>query len=266
MTIVLQIISDTHIEFLEGKKIKRIINTPPPEKGKIRILALLGDICCCGSDQDFENYKSYVMLHIDLFEYIILVPGNHEFWYDGNSPPGFNNCLQGIQKKLATFASTNKKIILLDNKSFVIDKKIFVGTTLWTWINDVEQAKNYMNDYKFIYINKGDKIVKLDPMDVNVMYHRNVGYLKSIIKKGNESGYKVIVLTHHKPYISTNPINYFYESDLMRLINKPVILWGYGHTHKKDESVINGVKMYCNCKGYPAQKTLFKNSDFIIIE
>ena len=52
----------------------------------------------------------------------------------------------------------------------------------------------------------------------------------------------------------------------MRLINKPVILWGYGHTHKKDESVINGVKMYCNCKGYPAQKTLFKNSDFIIIE
>ncbi len=264
----IQIVSDIHAEFWSMKQKFNFIKPSAP------ILALLGDICCCGADDDFDIFKRFILEVVPLYEKIIFVSGNHEYYFNPSKRtivPTYSNTIQGIDEKIkAFFKETSDKLHFLNNSALTVtgkkDTYIIVGSTLWSWIPDNQRIniQNSMNDYRYIYISDNKKIRKITAADIADMHLKNYKYIKSQITKAKKAGQKVILLTHHKPYISEtydpNGLDPAYESDLSALLDAPVVLWGYGHTHIADNSVQGKTWVYSNPKGYPKQKTKYSKS------
>lgn len=266
MTLKLQIVSDIHAEFWSSKQRFNFIKPSAP------ILVLLGDTCCVGSDDDFALFKRFVNEHIPQYEHIIIISGNHEYYYNPSRKsrrPTKENTMEGCDKKIKDYCKTNKKLHYLNNNTMDINvgKKnyLLIGSVLWSNIpaSQYQSIANIMSDYRYIYVtdSKTKKIRLVTPAEITALHIKNKRYIQTQIKKAAKQNKKAIVLTHHKPYLNpdhkTNSCLVAYESDLKSIISKPVVLWGYGHTHIKDRSKINGVQMISNPKGYPYQQTLF---------
>jgi 3',5'-cyclic AMP phosphodiesterase CpdA len=121
-----------------------------------------------------------------------------------------------------------------------------------------------MNDYQYIYIEDVERIRKISANDIANLHLKNYKYIKSQISKAKKLGQKVIILTHHKPYLSEDydptKLDVAYESDLTALMQPPVVLWGYGHTHMADNSFQGETLLFSNPKGYPKQKTKYNKA------
>ena len=79
-------------------------------------LALLGDICCCGSDNDFETFKKFIYEILPLYKTIIMVPGNHEYYFNtSNSSEKITQLktIEGIDQKIRKFfrETSSKKLL-----------------------------------------------------------------------------------------------------------------------------------------------------------
>ena len=279
----LQIVSDLHLEF-RGNNFTNIIKPSAP------ILCLLGDICACGNDNDFNVYKNFIQFISTKFMYIFHVPGNHEYYATKSSSQ--QNTMHKINLKIRAFLKKYNNIFYMtDNMvQLNINQKnyVFIGSTLWTCIQqkDKKMISNRMNDYYNIYmpINQSDvivpnsKILKLQSEtstirrynveDMSYLHNKSVRFINRSIKKLNKTDIGII-LTHHKPYRSkpiTDIISQAYETGLIGSVIKlpsNIKVWGYGHTHVKDDTKILHTRIVSNPKGYPSQKTLFK-SDFTV--
>lgn len=270
----IQIVSDIHAEFWPQKKKFGFIKPSAP------ILALLGDICCCGSDDDFEIFKRFILECLPIYNHIIFVTGNHEYYFNPEKRSTLAtsiNTMQGIDKKIQSFfkETAPEKLHFLNNSSMVFTSKkgesyMVVGSTLWSWIPEEQRTniQNSMNDYQHIYVEEGEKIRKVTSSDIAAIHLKNYKYIKTQILKAKKAKHKVIILTHHKPYLSDtynpNGLDPAYESDLTSLMDYPV-LWGYGHTHIADSSVRGKTWLFSNPKGYPKQKTKFNKSVIVRI-
>lgn len=270
----LQIISDIHVEFWNSKDKFNFITPVAP------ILILAGDIGCCGADEDFEQYKKFINELLPKYKYIIIIAGNHEYWYNPDErkrPPDITNTMLGVDKKIYNYCKTSPKLHYLNNSSIQLNigskKYKICGTTLWTYIPE-EQRKGFnkiMNDYKFIYTRDAEtkEIRNLSVNDVVKMHVKAVKFLKSEIDESKkiQNGPELIIITHHKPYTSErynkDPLAYAYESNLKDLMDYPIILWAYGHTHEHDNQRIGKILIYSNPKGYPKQKTLFNKNELV---
>lgn len=265
----IQIVSDIHAEFWAKKQKFGFIKPSAP------ILALLGDICCCGSDDDFEIFKRFILEVLPLYEHIIFVTGNHEYYFNPekrSTAATHANTMQGIDEKIKAFFKeiSSEKLHFLNNSSMTLTTKkdtyLIVGSTLWSWIPEDQRTniQGSMNDYQYIYVEENKKIRKVTSNDIADLHLKNYKYLKTQINKAKKAGQKVIILTHHKPYLSEsyNPtgLDPAYESDLTSLMDHPVVLWGYGHTHISDNSVQGKTWLFSNPKGYPKQKTKYNKA------
>lgn len=264
----IQIVSDVHAEFWSKKQKFNFIKPSAP------ILALLGDICCCGADDDFEIFKRFILELVPLYEKIIFVTGNHEYYFNPDKKtvvPTIANTMQGIDEKIkAFFRATSDKLVFLNNSTFSLtikkDTYLIVGSTLWSWIPEDQRTniQTSMNDYRYVYVSDNNKVRKITSNEIAELHLKNYKYIKSQINKAKKAGQKVIVLTHHKPYLSAtyNPtgLDPAYESDLSALFDAPVVLWGYGHTHIADNSAQGKIWLFSNPKGYPKQKTKYNKA------
>jgi predicted phosphodiesterase len=264
----IQIVSDVHAEFWAKKQKFNFIKPSAP------ILALLGDICCCGSDDDFEIFKRFILELLPSYEHIIVVPGNHEYYFNPDkktTQPTIANTIDGIDAKIkAYFKLTSPKLHYLNNSTLKLtsgkQSYYIIGTTLWSWIPENQRSviQNSMNDYQFIYTYDGKKINKLTSNYITDKHLKNYKYIRTQVNKAKKTSGKVIVLTHHKPYLSDtyNPtsLDVAYESDLSDLFLYPIVLWAYGHTHIADNSMHGKTWFYSNPKGYPKQKTNYKKA------
>jgi hypothetical protein len=269
----IQIVSDIHAEFWEKKTKFNFIKPSAP------ILALLGDICCCGSDDDFEVFKRFINEVLPHYEQILFVPGNHEYYFnpEKKTPVTYANTVQGIDEKIkAFFAATSPKLCYLNNSSISYtgkkNKYLIVGSTLWSWIPEDQRinVQTNMNDYRYVYTSEGNAKPRLiTATDIANTHLKCYKYIKTQITKAKKNGQRVIVLTHHKPYVAptydATTLDAAYESDLAALFEPPVVLWGYGHTHVSDNSVQGKTWLYSNPKGYPKQRTKFNNAAIIKI-
>jgi len=267
MSLTIQVVSDLHAEFWSNKKRFNFI------KPSANILALLGDTCCVGSDEDFSTFQRFVNELIPSYEHIIIVAGNHEYYFNpskANAHPNKNNTLDACDKKINEYCKTNPKLHYLNNNSMKIKVKnktyLLVGSVLWSWIptDQRENIQSRMNDYRFIYVKDKSAIRHIRADDISNMYLKNKKYIKSQIIRAKKQNMKVVVFTHHKPYLSPthDPTSYdsAYESDLSDLFGSPIVLWCYGHTHIKDNTKIKGVQFISNPKGYPRQQTRYKRA------
>jgi predicted phosphodiesterase len=266
----IQIVSDIHLEF-RGENFQKIIKPSAP------ILFLLGDICACGTTDDFNIYKKFITFISTKFKYIFHVPGNHEYYTVGNKNITVDDTIIGIDNKIRNFTKEFNNVLFLNNnvERLKIGKKtyVFIGSTLWTYINpsDRKLVAGLMNDYQYIYMNSTPKkqTIKQNPIrkfnvdDMSIMHTNSVKYITDEMKniKPDEVA---ILLTHHKPIKDSNtkdPINQAYESDLKDIIiHEPFKLACFGHTHVKYNKIINNVTVISNPKGYISQKTKFDDS------
>jgi predicted phosphodiesterase len=270
MSLEIQIVSDTHCEFwLEKSKFNFI-------KPTAKILALLGDICCCGADDDFEVYKRFITELLPNYDHILIISGNHEYYFNPSTKgvkPTKENTIEGIDERIKTFTKTSPKLHYLNNSSIKLasGKKEYLicGTTLWSYIPPEHQTTitKEMNDYKYIYVTdaKNKRIRSLQASDVTEMFQKNIKYIKSQRVRAKKNKIPLILLTHHKPFISEsygkNLYDCAYESDAQVLIKDPIILTAYGHTHVAYDGQVNKIRTVSNPKGYRGQKTNY-NAEF----
>ena len=270
----IQIVSDIHLEF-RGDNFQKLIKPSAP------ILCLLGDICACGTVEDFNIYKKFIAFISPKFKYIFHVPGNHEYYTVGNKNITVDDTVTGVDNKIRNFLKEFKNVFFLNNnvERLKVGKKtyVFIGSTLWSYIktSDRKIVAGLMNDYQYIYMNatpkqtnkitnvKQNPIRKFNVEDMSIMHVNSVKYITDEMKNV-KSGEVAILLTHHKPIKDSDvsdPVSQAYESDLKDIIIKePFKLACFGHTHVRYNKIINDVIVISNPKGYISQKTKFDDS------
>jgi predicted phosphodiesterase len=266
----IQIISDTHLEF-RGDNFKKIVKPSAP------ILFLLGDICACGCDSDFETYKKFINYLSPKFDHIFHISGNHEYYTSGNHNIGINDTIPGIDAKIRNFVKPISNVHYLNNNTarikIGVKNYVFIGTTLWSSVSPENRkyVQSHMNDYCQIYMPNDDykkdktqkPVRKYNIDDMSKFHQKSVRYIKKEMKTIGPKDVCVL-LTHHKPVRDKDPkdiITQAYESDLVNVIIKPPIkLAAHGHTHEKYDKIVNNVRIVSNPKGYIGEHTKYDDS------
>lgn len=283
----IQFVSDLHLEFTP--------NNIDVIENAATILCLCGDIAVCGNDLDFEIFKSFIKKLSEMkFYHILHIAGNHEYYC--SKRPGvimktkYN--YQKINEKLAGLSSEFPKYRFLNNSHFDYNtgSRIirFLGTTLWTRIPEVmhNKAKAMMNDYAQIIYDSGssgkpDDIQKLTPGVVSTLNQQARNFIsRSIAAMKRSKNITGVLLVHHKPdwdkskdiksmydpaqVKATQISDYCYFNDLITL-EAPIKCVMYGHTHKRDNRLVNGVRYVSNPRGYPGEHTGFNKKETVEI-
>lgn len=275
MPLELQIVSDLHLEFYHGKRVDNFIKPVAP------ILALLGDTCCVAGASDFEQFTNFIKSMSPKFQLIIVIPGNHEYYLNGiptaKNGLKISRCVSMVacDTKMSLACKELPNVVFLNNQTHRItvgrSTYLIAGTPLWSYIPQEEQhaAISLMNDYRYIYVNNGKRTRLATPADTTALHLQAVRFVRRAIQRAKKHSYKLVVLTHHKPYFiptarQKEPI-YTYETALNDLIGAPMVLWAYGHTHKHDDQRMNGVLIYSNPSGYPGEKTCFEKDRIVSV-
>lgn len=223
----LQIFSDVHLEF----------GDTPPVSADVDVIIAAGDIGV--GLQGIRWLKKFDRP-------VIYVLGNHEYW--GEDYTGF------IDKVWQESSGTN--VHFLENESIVIDGTRFLGCSLWTDYHNgdhfiMKSAATGMNDFRYI----SDNGKELDPKRLLDAHRQSVAWLDDVLSEHHDG--KTVVVTHHAPSMKSwhrdphDGYQYCYCTDLEHMIRsfRPD-LWVHGHTHRHSDYEIDGVRVYCNPRGY----------------
>lgn len=259
----IRLMSDLHLEF--GRMV-----WPEMADDKDQILVLAGD----------TDLGSKVHLALEAWapkvRAIIVIMGNHEY-YGSNFPlliPRLRNKIKHLDN-----------VYLLDKESVVIDDVAFIGTTLWTNMNNNDTltmyyAEQMMTDYSKIRTGPPEEPWrrKLRATDTTAMHiQQKIFVFEEIIARKKE-GLKTVVVTHHVPsYLAISDywkkktgahnLNGAYVSELFEDIadTKPD-LWFYGHTHDSMDIMIADTRAVCNPRGYDAVEPNINFDPRLVIE
>lgn len=215
MTIRIQYASDLHLDQLPSYKMSDLIQP----KGDVLILG--GDICHIVNIYNHSSFFRYVSVN---FQYVIYVPGNHEFYSDIYS-------MKELEMIVKKFVATFTNVFYLDNSSIFIEDVLFTGSCLWC------NPENEPPEWFSIDITKDE---------ISDMYNNSVAYLNKISSLNYP---KHVMITHYPPIYmefkkrknrSYHDHRYddYYQNETIQLDNQPSV-WIFGHTH---ENMYNRVK------------------------
>lgn len=235
---LVQYISDIHLEFLNSNNVKKISEKILPIAS---ILILSGDI---GNPYKML-YKIFLRNMSRKFEKIFLICGNHEY---------YENYINETKIQVDKVCKEFDNIVFLDNSSYEYNNYLFIGTTLWSKVtNDAYE------------INDTISINNFTPSDYNILHNNAKEFLLSTLKNTDKD---VIIITHHLPSLSLIHEQYLNDDDM--LINQwfasdcddvfmnnstKIKAWFYGHTHMAQIKNIHNVTTYCNPLGYKNENT-----------
>jgi len=194
------------------------------------------------------------------FKDVVYVLGNHEFYRNE-----MTTLVSDIKEELSDFTS----IHVLDDEVVVLDGVRFVGSTLWTDMDNrnpvsmlcIEQG---MTDYHVIRKNG----FPARAMDTIALHAVAVNFLHETLAEAHEG--PTVVVTHHLPSMQSvapmfrhpdhNQLNGGYCSNLDdMLVDYDVEYWFHGHTHATVEYDVDGTKVRMNPFGYSGHA---ENEDF----
>jgi predicted phosphodiesterase len=290
------ICSDVHLEF--GPL---TLENP----GGVDVLILSGDIIVerdldewneTQADNGFSRHRS-VMFHTffqecaQQFPHVIYVAGNHEH-YHGD----FKFTLSELKKKLAYIPNLH----ILDKEIFKLDDTIFVGSTLWTDMNNEDPLTLYhmsskMNDFRIVDNSNREvsyrtyetnesgtevakfktRVAKFSPEDAVEENRKCFEYIKHIVSEC-APWEQVVVVGHHTPshqschprYKDDTIMNGGYHNNYEEyIIDHPQIkLWTHGHTHERYDYMIGSTRIVCNPRGYIGYEPMAKTFELKVVE
>ena len=267
--------SDVHLEFgpLE------ITNTESAD-----ILVLAGDICVAqhfkAQDKFIKRYMEFFAQCSAEFPQVIYVLGNHEH---------YNGDFAYTKIVLADAVKEFENIHVLNNETYQLSDITFIGTTLWTNMNEEDSLtlyhmKSMMNDFRCVKnsnrpiyrtvplyddgeYNVDRKVIghkqkaepsRFSPEDAVVEHRKALDYINAVISGKDDS--KCVVVGHHCPshksiaerWRKDTVMNGGFASQLDDYISyRPQIkLWVHGHTHDEFDYMIDGTRVVCNPRGY----------------
>ena len=249
-----QLISDIHLEFGTCKKIVKFADN----------LILAGDI---GYPEDklFTNFLTNVS---NTFNKVFYVTGNHEYYQ--NWKKGKNIKINNIQETnniIKNIISNFNNIYFLDNDFYDFDDNLrIIGSTLWT---NIHMNSKSINDSYQIYL---DEKTLINDEYIREIYKNNVSFIENQIDYAKENNKKLLVITHHLPSYQLilekyKTQTYFaynshFASDLDYLMDNTIRAWCAGHSHGRNQKIINNVPCYLNAFGYPKEDRNGATLDF----
>ncbi len=218
----LRILSDTHCEFWKDGGASLL--DPFPGGG---ILVLAGDIT-----SEPAQAREILRRAADKYEFVIYVPGNHEFYQYGRD---------AIMRLRAMVRNVNlSNVALLYRDTVEAIGLTFAGCTLW--YKDNPNNLPYLRGW-------GDA-----PIGYDFIYEeseKDVEFLNRKVQPGT------IVVTHMLPHpYSIHPkyarsdTNGFFLNNVSELVSNHSGLWIHGHTHESMRYMVNGCLVVCNPLGY----------------
>jgi predicted phosphohydrolase len=237
----IQVASDLHLDQIKSfesfdyRDYKRII-TPISN-----VLILAGDICHI---ENIHNYSKFFKYLNNNFQYIIYIPGNHEFYNKKHL------LIDDLNKLMEEFFKNQdyNNIIYLNNKSVLIDDILFTGSCLWC--NPSINPPSWFN-------------IDIGKEDIIKMHKDSINYLNKVSSINHE---KHVIITHYPPiYIdlkrSKNEMykdlyKDYYENDDIFLKSSPKY-WIFGHTHKNFNNIINDTIYISNQRKDKTYKNTF---------
>lgn len=249
-TINIQFASDLHIEFKNDE-------IPDPLKYIIpssNILVLAGDI---GSFYKIQQLHGFLERLCPLFEIVIYVPGNHEYYTVQNlkALP-----MSKLLDKLYEIEKTIKNLYILNQTSVIIGDVCITGCTLW--------SETKVSIPKFIV-----RIYGMTDEIYNKKFINDVKYINKMIDYCKEQQLKLVVVTHHCPtykILDNNKMRdryvSLYASNLDNMLSKEKIhTWICGHIHKNFNIITeDGTRVVGNQYGKPKDKITDYNKNLVI--
>lgn len=211
------------------------------------VMILAGDILVAddlfSGGRKNEVYEEFARRVNDNANYIVYVPGNHEFYHSE-----YNEAIDKLKEFCERFG-----FIWLDNQEVTLDGQHFLGATLWTDCGHAEQRafiRARMNDYRVIHY--GDRLLQVQ--DTMNMHADSVRFIYE------RSWSTSIVVTHHLPSFKSideqfkydgHGINNAYATDLEDLIElRQPALWVHGHSHSPKDYMLGQTRIISNPRGY----------------
>ena len=240
---------------------------------KADVLLLCGDICAISDPIDYAKFVTLITHYSKKYKQLVYIGGNHEF-YATTKPVKREHCMDAIHKQFKALMKQIPNYIYLDCDTVVLNinnkNYMFAGCTLWTKVKPEDQSyvQKCMNDYSTIYVYEDNKIQRFTVDHMQKLHAKHVSFIKRAIKKAEDLKIPMILLTHHKPITDDpkpNRLTQAYEVDMSKVIKRPVVVAIHGHTHEYYDKIINDVRYVANCRGYPHQRTSFKDSMYIDI-
>lgn len=245
----LHVMSDLHTEFYALKYNRELIDRL--DKTDVDTVILAGDILCLSPRHERDSYL--FMDHIcDAYKNVIYVPGNHDHFY----------CAPFELTKTFEQWDFANLTLLTPGDTFKLGEYTVKGGTMWysdPIYQDLEYLKNGFVDYRVIK--------HFEPW----VYEQNDKFRTEVAEK---MGPKDIIVSHHLPSQKSVSETYkgyttnaFFVCDMEDLIvkNQPK-LWIHGHTHQAFDYKIGESRIYCNPRGYPAEKANLNFKDRILVE
>lgn len=223
----LMFMSDLHLR----KSIPKIKAISP-------ILCLAGDI----GNPSKPIYTDFLrsLQDNDGFDKIFMIAGNHEYYDQKHTMEETNLLIYDIIDR-----NKFNKISFLNNSGTKYKDLYFIGTTLWSKIDDTR-----MKRFTSIHDMTVDKY--------NFLHAQSYQYVKQEMQRQNN----IVLITHHLPsykliHKDYNQSRYlqYYASNSDDLITEPIKAIIHGHTHRAHKLKINDIPIVCNPIGYPDETT-----------
>ncbi len=245
MSIKIHYLSDIHLELYDLTKIPRLLQQIVPQS---HICVLAGDIGYVFQ----KSYEAFLRGIHSKFEHIFLIHGNHEYYQlKENKGKSIEEIVEKTHEIINTY--NLHKIHFLNNSYYDLPNSDFrfIGSILWS---NIENPRYLSNDYELIYKNG------ITQLNENHILCKN--YLESALLQTQNDKKNVIMITHFLPSFKLNHIKYAkyinyhqcFSSHCDYLIQDPVKLWIFGHTHMDINMNINNVLCVANPIGYKGEK------------
>ena len=229
-----KVMSDLHLEFDDEN------SQFDPGTGDVLVLA--GDICVAA---EYDKYHEFFVKCVKGYNRVLYVMGNHEH-YNGD----FNQTYFTLKERLPL------GVTLMNNTSHCINGVHFVGSTLWTNMNNldadtIEEARDCMNDYHLV-----DNFAPEMSIDQHLFTRE---WFESCVPMLRGP---VFMITHHAPSTQsvkgryTNSVG-MYSTDMEKFIkeNENICYWAHGHIHHSNDYQIGQCRVISNPRGYSGYET-----------
>lgn len=250
--------SDLHVDFAQPR-----IEWPDGD-----VLIIAGDVA--NTIGDAVKHIGRAAKH---YRYVVYVDGNHESY---SNAPQERTIEQTIGRLIALLPS-NVAVLGHHRPTVEIEGVHFVGCNGWysaDCVGDVEANKtawaDVMNDQKWIGFGAIEQRMPWDhALDDARLMRDVIGSIddgKPIVAITHTAPHRDMVLwTHHD--LEWDASNAFYVnshmSKIMEDYGNRITMWVHGHTHYRQDKMINGIYCLANPRGYPSQNP---NWEPVVIE
>lgn len=247
----IQYMSDLHMEFAENSRYLK--HNEFPVTGDVLVLA--GDIFYLRNDAaSLGKFWKWASTN---YRQVLIVPGNHDYY--GH----YDIMTRGMQWEWMF----KENVGYYQNQVVRIDNVDFIFSTLWSHIppGDEYIVSHGLNDfYQTLY---EDHRLTVD--DYNRMHQFCLDFIKRGVAESTAE--KIVVATHHLPTQQVvapqhlgSDLNSAFATELGNfIVDSPINVWIYGHSHTNIDTTIGHTKIVCNQMGYVfANEYLTNGFDF----